>query len=196
MALGFNLSEEGAALGGAQHVKEGVLGQAQPTDRAAPVVVHGTEGRPCPSKLVQRLNEAPHGPSPPERLDLVLQLLGQSAHRGVSINLAPEPKEGFPLDDGVNFKSVAGHANSHKGPELNPLVAFGPNGGFEGMVVGCLDRSRWCLDVRASSAHAGGQRSCMAGFGEHGGRETSNAWEAEGSSLDASIGGGGEVERG
>ena len=66
MALGFNLSEEGAALGGAQHVKEGVLGQAQPTDRAAPVVVHGTEGRPCPSKLVQRLNEAPNGPSPPK----------------------------------------------------------------------------------------------------------------------------------
>ena len=66
MALGFDLAEEGAALGGAQHVKESVLGQVQPADRAAPVVIHGAEGGPCPSKLVQRLNKAPNGPSPPE----------------------------------------------------------------------------------------------------------------------------------
>ena len=141
MALGFNLAEEGAALRGAQHVKESVLGQAKPTDRAAPVVVHGTEGRPCPSKLVQRLNEAPDGPSPPERLNLMLQLLGQSAHRGVSVNLAPEPKEGFPLDDGVNFEGVSRHANSHEGPELDPPVAFGADGSFKGVVVGCLYRA-------------------------------------------------------
>ena len=66
MALGFDLAEESAALGGAQHVEESALGQVQPADRAAPVVVHGAEGGPCPSKLVQRLNEAPNGPSPPK----------------------------------------------------------------------------------------------------------------------------------
>ena len=126
----------------------------------------------------------------------MLQLLGQTVHRGVSVDLAPEPEKGFPLDDGVNFEGVTGHAHSHEGPELNPLIAFGPNSGFECVIVGSLDWSRWSLNVRASSAHASGQRSSMAGLGEHRGRETPDAWEAKGSALNAGVSGGGEVERG
>ena len=141
MTLGFDFAEEGAALRSAQHVEESVLGQVKPTDRTAPVVVHSTEGRPCPSKLVQRLNKAPDGPSPPERLNLMLQLFGQSAHQGISVNLTPEPKEGFPLGDGVYFEGVTRHADRHEGPELDPPVAFGADGSFKGVVVGCLYRA-------------------------------------------------------
>ena len=50
---GLNLPQKSTALGGSHHMKEGILREAQPTDRAAPVVVHGTERRPCPSELVE-----------------------------------------------------------------------------------------------------------------------------------------------
>ena len=122
--------------------------------------------------------------------------MGQTVHHSVSVDLAPEPEDGFPLDDGVNFEGVAGHAHSHEGPELNPLIAFGPDSGFKCVIVGGLDWSRWSLDVRASRAHASGQRSSMAGFGEHRGRETPDAWKAKGGASNAGVSGGGEVERG
>ena len=64
VSLGFNLPQEGAALGGSQHVEEGVLGQAQPADRAAPIIVHGTERGPCPFELLKCLDKAPDGPTP------------------------------------------------------------------------------------------------------------------------------------
>ena len=91
---------------------------------------------------------------------------------------------------------MAWHTDSHEGPELDPLVSFGPNGGFEGVIVGRLDASGWCLDVGASGAHAGGQRSSMPRLDEHGGRETSDAWEADGGALDSGVSGISEVKRG
>ena len=87
------------------------------------------------------MNEAPHWPSAEEGLDVVLELLGQAAQGGVAIDLPPKPQKGFTLSDSVNFQGMARHAYRHEGPELNPLVAFGPNGGFEGVVVGCLNWS-------------------------------------------------------
>ena len=50
---GLNLPQKGTSLGGSQHMEEGVLREAQPTDRAAPIIVHGAERRPCPSELVE-----------------------------------------------------------------------------------------------------------------------------------------------
>ena len=87
------------------------------------------------------MNEAPHWPSAEEGLDVVLELLGQATQGVVAIDLPPKPQKGFTLSDGVNFQGVSRHAYCHEGPELNPLVAFGPNGGFEGVVVGCLNWS-------------------------------------------------------
>ena len=141
VSLGLNLPQEGAALRGSEHVKEGILGEAQPADRAAPVVVHGAESGPCPAELVERLDEAPDWPSTEEGLDVVLELFGEVAQESVSIYLPPEPQEGFTLGDSVNFQGVARNADSHEGPELHPLVSFGPNGGFEGVVVSCLNWS-------------------------------------------------------
>ena len=87
------------------------------------------------------MNEAPHWPSAKEGLDVVLELLGQAAQGGVAVDLPPEPKKGFALGNGVDFEGVARHAYRHECPELNPLVAFGANGGFEGVVVGSLYRA-------------------------------------------------------
>ena len=177
-------------------MQESVLGKAQPADRAAPVVVHGAESGPCPTKLSQSLNEASNRPSPPQGLDVVLELVGQTLHQSVACDLAPEPEDGFTLDDGVNFKGVTGNTHGHKGPELHPLISFGPDSGFEGMVVGGLDWPRGGLNVCPRRAHTSGQRSGMTGFDEHRGRKTPDAWKAEGGPSNTGVGGRGEVERG
>ena len=76
VALGFDLTEEGATLGSAQHVKKGILGQAKPADLAAPIIIHGAKGRPRPSELMKGLDKASHRASSTEGLDIVLKLLG------------------------------------------------------------------------------------------------------------------------
>ena len=120
-------------------MEQGVLREAEPADRASPVVVHGAKGGPCPAQLLKRLDEAPHGPSAVEGLDVMLELLGKARKGGVTVYLPPKPQKGFTLSDSINFQGVAWHAYRHEGPELNPLVAFGANSGFEGMVVGGLN---------------------------------------------------------
>ena len=45
------------------------------------------------------------------------------------------------MDNGVNFEGMARNADSHKGPELDPLVSFGADGGLKGVVVGGLYRA-------------------------------------------------------
>ena len=141
MPLGLDLPQEGAALRGSEHMKESVLGEAQPADGAAPVVIHGAESGPSPAKLVEGLHEAPNWPPTEEGLDVMLELLGEVTQEGVTIDLAPKPEKGFTLRDSVNFQGVARDAHGHEGPEFNPLVAFRPNGGLEGVVVGGLDWS-------------------------------------------------------
>ena len=101
---------------------------------------------------------------------MVLELLSQALHHGVAVDLAAEPEKGFALDDGVYFEGVTGDTDGHKGPELHPLIAFRPDGGFEGMVVGGLDWPRGGLNVGPRGAHTGRQRSGMTGFDEHWGR--------------------------
>ena len=115
--------------------------QAQPADRTAPIVVHGTERGPSPLELLESLDKAPYRPSPAQGLHVVLDLLSQATQRSITVNLAPEPEQGFPLRDGVDFEGVARHAYRHESPELNPLVSFGADGGFEGVVVGSLYRA-------------------------------------------------------
>ena len=177
-------------------MKERVLGKVQPADRAAPVVVHGAESGPCPTKLSQSLNKASDWPAPPEGLNVVLELVGQALHHSVAVDLAPEPENGFTLNDGIYFKGVTWDTYSHEGPELHPLVSFGPDGGFKGMVVGGLDWPRGGLNVCPRRAHASGQRPGMTGFDEHRGRKTPDAWKAEGGPSNAGVGSGSEVERG
>ena len=72
----------------------------------------------------------PTGPPPEKGLDVMLELLGEVAHEGVTIDLSPKPEKGFTLDDSVNFYGVARDAHGHEGPEFDPLVAFRPNGGL------------------------------------------------------------------
>ena len=95
--------------------------QAQPADRTAPIVVHGTERGPSPFELLQSLDKSSYRPSPTQGLDVVLDLLSQTTQRGITVDLAPESEQGFPLRDGVDFEGVARHAYRHESPELNPL---------------------------------------------------------------------------
>ena len=141
MSLRLYLPKEGTALGGSEHVQESILGKLQPADRAAPVVIHGTEGGPCPAELAQRLHETPHWASTIKGLHVVLELLGKAAQEGVAVHLAPEPQEGLALGDGVDFQSVAWDADGHEGPKFHPSISFGANGSFEGVVVGRLYRA-------------------------------------------------------
>ena len=196
VALGFDLTEEGATLGSAQHVEKGVLRQPEPADLAAPIVIHGTEGWPGPSKLAQSLDETPNGSSSPQSLDMVLELFGQVTQQRVTVDLTPQPEEGFTLNNGVDLKGVARDAHSHEGPELHPFVALWADRSLERMIVGGLDRARWGLYVGTCGAHAGRERSRVAGLSKHGRGEASDAWETDSGSLDTSIGGGSEVERG
>ena len=117
------------------------MGQAQPADRAAPIVVHGTERGPSPLELLESLDKAPYRPSPAQGLHVVLDLLSQATQRSITVNLAPEPEQGFPLRDGVNFEGMARHTYRHESPEFDPLVAFGTDGGFKSVVVGRLYRA-------------------------------------------------------
>ena len=142
------------------------------------------------------MDKTPHRSPPEKGLHLVLELSGEAAQGAITVYLPSEPQKGFALGDGVDFKSMARHADSHKGPELDPLVSFGPNGGFEGVVVGRLNGSGRCLDVGASGARTGGQGTGVPCLNEHGGRETSDTWETGGSALNASVGGVSEVKRG
>ena len=71
----------------------------------------------------------------------MLELLSEATQRSVFVNLTPEPEKGFTLSDGVDFEGVAWDANSHEGPELNPLIAFGADGGFKSVVVSSLYRA-------------------------------------------------------
>ena len=68
-----------------------------------------------------------------------MELLGEVAQEGVAVDLAPKPEKGFTLCDSVNFQGVARDTHGHEGPEFNPLVAFRPNGGLKGVVVGGLN---------------------------------------------------------
>ena len=115
--------------------------QAQPADRTAPIVVHGTERGPSPFELLQSLDKSSYGPSPTQSLDVVLDLLGQTTQRSITVDLAPETEQGFPLRDSVDFEGMARHTYRHESPELDPLVAFGTDGGFKGVVVGSLYRA-------------------------------------------------------
>ena len=142
------------------------------------------------------MDKAPHRPPPEKRLNLVLELLSQATQGTITVDLPPEPQERFTLSDSVYFEGVAWHTDCHEGPELDPLVPFGPNGGFEGVVVGRLYGSGRCLDVGARGAHTGGQRAGMPRLDEHGGRETSDAWEADGSTLNSGVSGISDVKRG
>ena len=135
---------------------------------------------------------APQAP-PQKGLNLVLELLSQATQGTITVDLPPEPQERFALSDSVDFEGVAWHTDSHEGPEFNPLVPFGPDGGFKGVVVGRLDGAGRCLDVRARGTHTGGQRAGMPRLDEHWGRETSNAREAGGGALDPGVGGVSEV---
>ena len=138
----------------------------------------------------------PTGPPPEKGLNLVLELLSQATQGAITVDLSSEPQKGFALGDSVDFEGVAWHTDSHKGPELDPLVPFGPNGSFEGVVVGRLNGSGRRLNIRARGAHTGGQRSGMPRLDEHGGRKTSDAWEADGSTLNSGVCGVSEVKRG
>ena len=138
----------------------------------------------------------PTGPPPEKGLNLVLELLSQATQGAITVDLSSEPKKGLTLGDSVDFEGVAWHTDSHKGPELDPLVPFGPDGGFKGVVVGRLDGAGRSLDIRARGAHTGGQRSGMPRLDEHWGREASNARKADGGALNSGVGGVSEVKRG
>ena len=142
------------------------------------------------------MDKAPHRSPPEKGLNLVLELLSQATQGTITVDLPPEPEKRFTLSDSVYFEGMAWHTDCHEGPELDPLVPFGPNGGFEGVVVGRLNGSGRSLDVGASGAHTGGQRSGVPRLDEHGERQTSDAWEADGSTLNSGVSGISEVKRG
>ena len=114
------------------------------------------------------MDQAPHRSAPEAGLNVVLELLGQATEGAIPVDLPSEPEKRFTLEDGINFDGVTRHTNGHEGPEFNPLVPFGPDGGFKGVVVRRLDGARRRLDIRARGTNAGGKRASMPRLDKHG----------------------------
>ena len=88
MALGVDVTEESAALRGAEHVEEGSLGHSGAAELTAPVVVEDAEFGPGPAELVESLHQTPDGAPAVEGLDVMAQGFSVGPQLVVTVDLA------------------------------------------------------------------------------------------------------------